>query len=453
MESHDLDEEEILQLTSSRDGIPISYEIHGNPFKLDNTNNVFLTNCISTARSLDSRGSKRLTLVERNMMTTPRVTPIVTRATKIKQQSALQTTRSREPVHASRTVSMNEFVQQKRLIYRANVAIEKQTKSVQNYEQKMARSEMDAKRRDEEIKVRTDQIKAKTNELEMKLIKATREMEALSKEHVDLTLKMKSLEINLNLARAENAKMKEPITQARNCKEFLYEIMPTGYTDPFDYYDSPKKLTNELASIETECLRTVEKYDELENRLSKGFDLSSFEIEDKEMLEKVDKIISQKDQVKKMYTSSASDETNSIQEYSRLSALVEEAYQFCFPEKNTGQSTSPYEQLEKISQKYDEMQKLIDEYSSSEMTNMIMKAIKARKREAAKQRMLEGLTQERVRKFPHARKTTFYVKGNNRKLNERKLPLKPKKGISAKQRDAEIERQRIHKLLFEEDDD
>ena len=454
---NDLDEEEILHLTSSRDGIPISYEIHGNPFKLDNDQNVFLTNCNLTSRSMSSNGSRRLTLVERNMMTTPRVSSFTTRATRLKEQresqSSLQTTRSREPVHKARTVSMNEFVQQKRKIYRANIAIEKQTRSTQQYEARMERSERDVQLKEEAIKTKTDQIKTRTNELEMKLIKATREMEALSKENIDLTLKMKQLEVNLNLARAENEKMNDPINQATECKEFLYEIMPTGYTDPFDFFDSPKRLTNELASIETECLRTVEKYDELENRLSKGFDMESFLNEDKEMLEKVEKIIEKQKRVKQLYTSSAADETNSVEEFSRLSALVDEAYNFCFPGKKTAQSASPYEQLERISHRYDELQRLVDEYSTMEMTTIILKTIKQRKKEAAKQRMLDRLTTARTRKFPHARKTTFVIKGNNRKLNERYLPLKPKKETSAKDRDAEIERLRLEKLLFEENED
>ena len=455
--NNDLDEEEILQLTSSRDGIPISYEIHGNPFKLDNDQNVFLTNCLSTSRSLSSTGPKRLTLVERNMMTTPRVTSFVTKATILKEQrenqSSLLTTRSREPVHKTRTVTMNEFVQQKRKIYRANVAIERQTRSTQSYEAKMEKSEKDVEIKEEAIKTQTDQIKQRTNELEMKLIKATREMEALSKENIDLTLKMKSLESNLNLAISENEKMQDPINQATECKEFLYEIMPTGYTDPFDFFDNPKKLTNELASIETECLRTVEKYDELENRLSKGFDMDAFLKEDKEMLEKVQEIIEKQKKVQDEFTSTVVDERNTLDEFARLSSLVDEAYNFCFPGKKTAQSSSPYEQLERISNKYDELQSLADEYSTSEMTTIILNTIKQRKKEAAKQRMLDRLTMARTRKFPHARKTNFVVKGNNRKLNKRYLPLKPKKETSAKDRDAELERLRLEKLLFEETED
>lgn len=452
----DLDEAEILKLTSNMGGIPVSFYADDNPFKInDKPQNVFLTNCLLTSRSLDPRTSKRLTLVERTMMTQPRVsiyvkTKATTSSLSKKRDLSARDIEEIERPKRERTVSMNELVQRKRAVYRANVVIEKQNKTAENYERKMQITKFNAEQTHKYITNKTEEIKLVTNTMEKSLIAAKKELEMLSRENISLTMREKSLEISLGILRADNSKMMDPITQARNCKDFLYEIVPTGFDNPFDYFTSPSMLIKEMENNEAECMRMVEKYDEFENRIKRCHE--TIESEDNELFDKVQEMVKKCDEVKRMYREKVTDKYNSCDEYNRLSKLINETYAQCFEAVSENLISSPIEQLKKISDKYNEMQTFCDENMTSEIEAMIMKTIKARKREASKQKFLEGLTSKRERKFPQVRNKGHVKKGNNRKLNERYLPLRPKKGISLSKINAEIERKQVEALLFNDID-
>lgn len=449
----DEDEIEILNHTQYFDGVPVDYNSSSNPFTVTKEQNIFLTD-VNTPTQLSSRSVHssltRISLIDRVNSIIPRVSGFTTRATELRNSKNFQYSyTSREPNPVKRKVTMDEFVQQKREICRTNTAIELQQKKVEKLNRIQKARELQVNTDFDRIEDDTYSIKAAATELEAKLARTMKEAETFSRSSVETTVLIKQLENELTLLKASNMKVAEQIEQSIWHKDTLLKMSPPGTTDPFQFFKEPKQILDRLSVFELEAVSLAKEYDDLLGRYSRPTD-SEKVIMRKKICEEAVKILDKTQELNTEYK-----EANEINEYEKtdldielqnLTEVVADLHEFIFGQP--GRSNPPMDQLEDIYNFYRDLSLKADK-AGPEARAAVIKRITAKKKEAEKQKMLAGLMKPRERVHPDVRKKGFVVKGNNRKLVKRELPLKKKVERRDNDSVAEAERLRYETLLFE----
>lgn len=444
------DDELIIQYSRPQtSGIPLLHDYSTRPFKIDEDqkDSLFITESDKVSL-LQSLKLSRLSLIERQMMSSSKINPVITHATQIRNlkrndDSAIGSSIS---IGKARTLSMSDFIKQKREVYVAQLTIDKKRRKQKALESKMKLKEELYEYYMDKIDQKHEEIKKETLEYEFMLVKQRREAESVTAINNKNTVELKTLESKNSFIRRENDKMEEPIEQYRVYKDFLTNLTPYGVENPLQYFNNPKKLINEFTLLEAETLSLVQQYEKFKKMLD---DLEEQE-KSAEMIDDIQTKIEHLLKTEKEYNTKLVDisvTVNNEDTLNHLSELIDNVYISLF---GTIPVLSPMEKLVQIDIKMNELEKYVATNISKDFVRSIEKKLDSLKKEIIRKKKLDLLLVARNNSVISRKRNTIFVRGDNRKLVERILPVKITREKEATG-GRDTEKARLERLLFEEE--
>ena len=455
-----------LSLLSTSSG-PKSARPYVNPFVMPEGSDRFQYREEENQRQKAELASiHRMSLVQRTDMMTPRIPPLVSKATmKVHEPGSTRGTvapRTREvkPVppeapNTAKNMRMTEFVAQKREIFLVQLLIERKTREMTRLETEMRAEERSLLETENALSEASNQYKMATAQAEAALTRARKSLEAATRNRVELQREYKLVQQSSSIMHSEISKNRDTLEAYRKYHEFLVNITPQGRTME-DFYKSPKLLEEEMDNLEKENLFLIEQYENAQTELAKGENVESEMLsETNEELKKVQERLARVPKVEDMpeipeevdrETSAAVDK-----ELDDINGLVKQTYLNCFHAEANISAMMMLERLESA---------LEDMYVKMEYVNPAFAAEKQAKKDylrAEQRRAQENQRREAEQrlKIEHAleRATRPIKKRTGRPMMRRMLPIKIEEQDDEQLRAQLREQERIETLLYGEDTD
>ena len=211
------DDEAIAQLTdNSGDGVLVSYESIGNPFRLATSHDLF-RNREEENRRIRTRQtqSRRLSLVQRSESVTShlppcRFTPSRSKTSPLAFSSAdILNTTKRKP-RTKHNQIMPEFIQQKRDIFMVQLFIDRKNREIKKYEQDQHQIERASAERETTISEKSTKYKLAMNALEARLARCRKNSQLATQRHAQLVKELQASQQNVSVMKSNISRIVLP---------------------------------------------------------------------------------------------------------------------------------------------------------------------------------------------------------------------------------------------------
>lgn len=357
-----------------------------------------------------------------------------------------------QPRKRERKLTMHEFVDEKREIYRLQLFIDKKNKDISNFSRNIETNNRRLQETETKIKNLSDQYKMTSIQIEAAVARSRKLADAAARE---TSLRKKELlryKANCDMLESDIIKKEALLESYQLYKQFLTIFVPENSTIE-NYFTSPKILIDELEKIETDNLFIIQECDHIIDnlkRLAKSVkkelkttdELSNAAIERLESIEKVEPSDFSLTQAQEKSMNEMEDELYHISE------LIKKTYFNCLSHDT---DIKPITMLERIENKLEKMYMLLvyvdpEFIEEKQAIKLRIRRDLQRKLKQEKQELEQKLKTEQA--IERAKKPIPQKVG--RPVNQRIIPIKAKIHDDEKEKAKLREIERERNLLYGE---
>jgi len=168
---------------------------------------------------------------------------------------------------------LKEFVQQKREIFLAQLAIDTKREELQRLERLEREEQASLKAKEAEIALFRDQFRSFLEFDGQATMEARRSAEKKSKERIEVSLKIKQVSSQISTLRNEIAHQDEKLQECIEYQKFLEALTPVQWrkTNPFPamYFNEPNQLLDIIATLEEQNMFLINHCQEAEETVER----------------------------------------------------------------------------------------------------------------------------------------------------------------------------------------
>ena len=510
----DQDEIDIIRFTDlSADGVQIDYTVHGNPFKIVPTNELLKSReDINLRLQTQQNTARRRSVLQRVECARPRVQPFETWSTRAKTTlsnrknapsskkisesiipsdaaeninmasfqanneilpqndlSGANSARRAKSVSSTssnstspkekekpnkkvrtRKLTMHEFIDEKREIYRLQLFIDKKNKEMRRFITEMEKSEKRIKEAESKMDALSDQYKMASVKIDAAVARRKKIADAAKRATSDKKRELQKVINNQQVLRSECAKKEVQLETYQAYHDFLMTFIRTGESIE-NKFVSPSVLVEELHNIENENLFLMSECQNLEYFVNSSTNnvinqLEETKIDEEHAHDKLNTIQKVQPFKLKISKEQLDDVQEANLEFERLSRLIRRTYSRCI---SADADLKPITMLERLENTLESMYKTrdsIDPAFVEEKQTIKLKLRREMQRKAKQEKRAHEQKLKMEQAIERAKKPIPQKIG--RPIHQRIIPVKSKVKDNEKERQKLLELEKEYNLLY-----
>lgn len=371
-------------------------------------------------------------------------------------QSSVSTSRDEEidnsTIKRQRKLTMHEFVDEKREIYRLQLFIDKKNKDIQNFSEYIGKNEKKIEDKKSKIESLSDQYKRAGIQIEAALARRRKYADIAARKTSEKRRELQQFKNSCEMLESDIIKKEALLETYQRYQHFLKLFVPEDNTLE-KYFSSSKVLINDLQRIEDENLFLIQECNHLINSLNESSTFAQNELASADNLNSealhrlslIETVVPFNNQFTPIQEQTI---LSNEEELQQLSDMVKKTYESCL---NPEIDMKPMTMLERIEMRFEKMYqmlvyvdpKFIEEKQAAKLK---LRRDQQRKMKQEKQQLEQKLKTDQA--IERAKKPIPQKYG--RQLNERIIPIKIQVHDGEKERAKQREIEREMNLLYGE---